>query len=133
MEERIVPLVFQGKEIIYFNFRGLTEDQDIIQHFHNARDYMLKLNRPTLQLTNVTGVYFTPNIMKNLDVLKAAEHLVIKDAVVGVTGVKKILFQIYNTMLQGKTKTFDDEEAAKQWLVSGESAEETRPSTSIVP
>lgn len=117
MEERIKTFVFKGKEIVYFDFRGLTEDQDVIDLLHKARDYTLQLGHPNLQLTNVTGVYFTPAVMKNIGILNETEHLVIKDALVGVTGAKRILFQIYSTIVKGKTKAFDDEDSAKEWLI----------------
>jgi hypothetical protein len=37
--------------------------------------------------------------------------------VVGIKGVKRILFQVYNGLVRGKAKAFDDEETAKEWLV----------------
>jgi hypothetical protein len=51
------------------------------------------------------------------ELAKEGEHLVIKDAIVGVTGIKKILFQIYNAVVRVRTKAFDTEEAAREWLV----------------
>ncbi len=117
MDERIKKISFQGKEIYYYDFRGLTEDSDVIGLLSKARDYSFQLGHPTLQMTNITGVYFTPNVMKNLGILDDVKHLVIKNAIIGVTGAKRILFQIYSTMVKGRTKSFDDEESAKEWLV----------------
>jgi hypothetical protein len=40
-----------------------------------------------------------------------------KDAVLGVKGNKRFLFQLYNFILRGNAKLFDDETVAKEWLV----------------
>jgi hypothetical protein len=115
--KRIQPVFYRGNEIIRFDLRGLEEEQDVIDFLCQGRDYLFKIDRPTLQLTNITGVYFTPLVMSQLSELaKEWEHLIIKDAIIGVTGVKKILFQIYNAVVRGKSKAFDDEETAKEWL-----------------
>ena len=41
-----------------------------------------------------------------------------KIAVVGITGIKKIFLNVYNQFIGGKTKAFETEEEAKEWLVN---------------
>ena len=116
-DKTIQHLMYKGKEIFYTDYRGLDDDE-MTSAVHEVVDYLLDLNRPTLQLTNITGVYFTPKILKLLTTLTPrVEHLIIKDAVVGVTGAKRVLFQAYNAIVNGNAKTFDDEQTAKDWLV----------------
>jgi hypothetical protein len=116
--ERIKRIFHDGKEIIRMDFQGLEDDNDVINLLTEIKNYVLNTNRPTLQLTNITGVYMTPSVMNKVSAItKETEHLVIKDAVVGVVGVKKILFQVYNTLLGGKAKAFNTEEDAMAWLV----------------
>ena len=114
---RIQRLIYKGKEIIYTDYRGMDDDE-LIATAYKVVDYLLNLNRPTLQLTNITGIYFTPKIMELLTKLTPrVEHLIIKDAVIGITGAKRILFHTYNAIVRGNAKAFDDEQAAKEWLV----------------
>ena len=116
--ERIEAIFRDGKEIIRIDFQGLEEDDNVIAFLTEIKNYVLNFNRPTLQLTNITGVYFTPSVMNQVSAItKETEHLVIKDAIVGVVGVKKILLQVYNTLVRGKAKAFNTEEDAIAWLV----------------
>ncbi len=56
--------------------------------------------------------------MKNLsEVSKSWDRFVIRDAIVGVSGIKKVLFQVYNTLIRGKAHAFENEEDAIAWLV----------------
>ena len=110
-------LYYKGKEIIYSDYRGM-EDDEVVAVATDIVAYLLKLNRPTLQLTNIEGVFFTPKVLTALTTLAPkVEHLIVKDAVIGIKGAKRILFQTYNAIIQGNAKAFDDEEAAKDWLV----------------
>ena len=116
--KRIEIVTYKEKEIVRFDYRGLTEDGEFLEALSQGAKFLLDLGRPTLQLTNIEGLFFTPPIMKKIDEAgKRIEHLVIKDAIVGVTGVKRILFQAYNAVVGGKAKAFDTEEEALEWLV----------------
>ncbi len=119
MTERIHTISHKGVEIIRFDYQGLSEDEDVIAFVDEAKHFLFDLNRSTLQLTNITGVYLTPPVMKHItEASKQVEHLVMLDAVVGVIGVKKFLFQLYNTLIRGKARAFDKEDEAKEWLVA---------------
>ena len=118
MTERIQQKRHKGKEVICFDYRGLDEEDEFIEMAEKALEYNLKLNRPTLQLTNITGCYLTPRIMEYINTtMPKVSHLIIKDALIGITGAKRILFQVYNMMVRGNARAFKDEEEALEWLV----------------
>jgi hypothetical protein len=116
--DRIRIIHYKNKKIFYTDYRGLVEDEEIETFINEIIQYQLKLNLATLQLTNVEGVFFTPRIMKSIE--KAAPILkdfIIKDAIVGITGIKRILFQFYNTIIGGNARAFQTEEEAMEWLI----------------
>ena len=115
--KRIQKIQHNGRDIVRFDFQGLTEDDEIISYIKEIEDYLLALESPTLQLNNITGVYFTPQVMNELTAAgKRWEHTVLKDAIVGVVGVKRILLRAYNAIVGGKAKAFSTEEEALEWL-----------------
>jgi hypothetical protein len=117
---RVQRLLYKNKEIIYTDFRDLDDDEKFVAVAEEVLKFLTKLNRPTLQLTNISGFFLTPKRMHVITTYTPkVEHLILKDAVVGIKGAKRILFQIYNSIVGGKAKTFDDEESAKEWLVNG--------------
>jgi hypothetical protein len=119
MTERIHTIYHKGIEIIRFDYQGLPEDEDVIAFVDEVKHFLFELNRPTLQLTNITGIYLTPTVMKHItEASKQWEHLVMLDAIIGVTEVKRFLFQLYNTLIRGKARAFDTEEEAKEWLAA---------------
>jgi hypothetical protein len=52
------------------------------------------------------------------DEMKAVSKKSTKKAILGITGLKKMFFNIYNTFTGAEAKAFDDEEAAKEYLIS---------------
>ena len=115
---RIDLIYYKNKEIVRADFQGLTEDDHLIAFMHEIDAYLKKLDRPMLRLTLIHGVYFTPKVMTHLPwVTKDLQNSTIKDAVVGVTGIKRILLQSYDAIIPGRVKAFDSEEEAKEWLV----------------
>jgi hypothetical protein len=116
--QRIEPILHGGKEIIRFDFQGLEEDDDVIEFLSDIEDYMSKNNKPSLLLTNITGVFFTPTVMRRVSAIgKGWQHLVLKDAIVGAVGVKKILMQVYSAVIEGRAKAFNSEKEAIAWLL----------------
>lgn len=111
-------ITYGGKRIFYTDYRGLETDEEIEAFIDEIVRFQLRVNRPSLQLTNIEGAYFTPQIMKRVEkAMGEVNHLIIKDAIVGVRGIKRVLFQFYNTVIGGKARAFKTEEEAKEWLV----------------
>jgi hypothetical protein len=116
--ERVTLITYKGKEIVSIDFKGLTDDDEIIAFLNELKQYLISLNRPTLQLTDLTGVDFSARVfeMVSQSTYEVAPYIR-KDAVLGVKGTKRFLFQLYNFIVRGNAKLFDDETAAKEWLV----------------
>ena len=116
--ERIRPIEHEGKEIIFFDYRGLEGDEELIAFIEEAEQYLIHLGRPTLQLTDITGVQFSPRVLEFLNkATHRVAHLILRDDVIGLTGVSQIVFKLYNFIIHGNARAFDDDVSAKNWLV----------------
>lgn len=77
-------------------------------------------NGHLLVLADFTNTYADNEIMGYLqsDEAKRAAKNVNKMAVVGITGLKKMFLQVYNTMTGSIARPCADLESAKQYLIS---------------
>jgi len=72
-----------------------------------------------LRLVNISDTPATRRFTAYIRQLgKDTKHVSVKGAIVGITGAKKVLLSGYNRLLGGAMRPFDDEEAAKEYLVS---------------
>jgi hypothetical protein len=73
-----------------------------------------------LVLADFTDTYINNRVMDYLqgEVAKKAAEKSKKTATVGVTGIKGIFMNIYNTVTKAGARNFPDRESAKDYLVS---------------
>ena len=112
-------ITYKGEEITYLDYRGKSLEE-IKAILADAAEQALKENKQRYLLTNISGIFAVPEFMEAVnDATRKTKHLTLKSAVVGVTGAKKLLFNMYNTVIGKEAKAFDDEESAKEWLIKG--------------
>ncbi len=105
--ERVVIIPYKGQEIVSLDYRGLDDEEEFLKVAYETTDFLVSLNRPTLQMTNIEGIFFTPKLMKAVQAeAPRLKPFIIKDAILGITGVKRVLFQLYSSLVDGKTKAF---------------------------
>jgi hypothetical protein len=111
----------KGKRILYVDFRRLSS-QEILLQMKESDDMVVASPTKVLYLGNIEGAAVTREVMGQLrqyadkSVRKKFEKL----AVVGVSGVKKVFFDAFVTMLDKsgvQVKSFRTEEEALKWLV----------------
>jgi len=111
----------KGKRILYVDFRKLSS-QEILLQMKESDDMVVASPTKVLYLGNIEGAAVTREVMGQLrqyadkSVRKKFEKL----AVVGVSGVKKVFFDAFVTMLDKsgvQVKSFRTEEEALKWLV----------------
>ena len=109
---------YKGKEIIYIDYRGLTEDE-MIDLAQSLRDYLKTEPGHHLRLVNISDTPATRKFTSYIRQLgKDTKHIPVKAAIVGITGAKKVLLSGYNRLLGGAMRPFDSEEDAKEYLIS---------------
>lgn len=110
---------YQGKEIIYLDYRGQTEKQ-MIEYLKQAEKTILEDNKPYLTLTNISDAFATKGFLKQAGVLgERTGHLTIKGAIVGLNAGKKVLLKVFNRLFAGKKglQPFDTEKEAMEYLI----------------
>jgi hypothetical protein len=112
---------YKDKKIYYFDHTGLPE-RELIDNINAGIKMILETydGEPILNLSNWTNTFGTNEVM---DALKTDQQKDIykkckKIAVVGISGIKKILLNAINPLTGGKTRAFNTLEEAKEWLVA---------------
>jgi len=110
-------IYYKDVKISYLDYRGLTT-KEMIEAVEAARKKSLEDNSPRPLLTNITGAFAVPEFMAKVkEAGKETKHLTTKSAIVGITGAKKILLNVFNMFTKSDMKVFDNEELAKEWLI----------------
>jgi hypothetical protein len=109
---------YKGKDILYFDHRGLKLDllDNVKRGFQMVKDYS---GPETLSLADFTDTFANPEVMAFMTSAesKEIEKKIKKQAVLGITGAKKTLFDLFNSLTGNKTRTFNTEAEAKEWLI----------------
>lgn len=109
---------YKGKEIIYIDYRGQSEDE-MLATASSLRDFLHSDPGHHLRLVNITDTPATRKFTSYIRELgKETKDIPVKAAIVGITGAKKVLLSGYNRLLGGAMRPFDDEETAKEYLIS---------------
>jgi hypothetical protein len=116
--DRVQKIQYQGKEILYINYKDLIGDDQMIATLNEAERLILLDNKPHLQLVNFINAFATPGYMAAAKKFgKRTKSLTSKSAIVGITGVKALLLKSYNFVSGDKLKAFETLEQAKEYLV----------------
>ena len=116
--QEIQKITYKSKEIVYVDYRGLSEDE-MLELAGSLRTYLLSNPNFHLRLVNISNTPATRKFTTFIRQLgKETKHVKVKAAIVGITGAKKVLLAGYNRLLGGTMKPFEDEETAKEYLVA---------------
>lgn len=120
--KRVTYINYQDKQILFLDLSRITSEN--IHDFMNAIEEcksVIKLNPPTstLVLTSVIDSYSNFEMVQKLKELTNFNKPYIKaSAVIGVTGIKKAIYQTVNRFSGRNIKIFDSEKEAKNYLIS---------------
>lgn len=111
----------KGKQIVYLDFTGISAPAEAIAAAEEAKNFFARQPRQQtlLTLTNVTGSHFDTDVVKAMRGL--AEHnkpYVRGGAVVGLSGLMRVVYTTLLHLTGRNIKAFDDVEAAKDYLAS---------------
>jgi len=117
--ERATFIKHKEKEILFLDFSN-TQPHEVLEAIEVAKP--LIRSRPAgsvLTLTDVTNARFSEAVSDGLKEFTAHNKPYVKaGAVVGVTGLKRIIFTAVMTFSRRNLETFDDIEQAKHWLAN---------------
>lgn len=113
-------ITHKGKKILYSDYRDLTNQADLINVLKEAVEITKSSAGMILRLDDFRGTgvgqeYMASAKVYGKEVLTAKTT---KVAVLGITGLKRILMKAYVTFSGEKLAPFNTEEEAKDYLVS---------------
>ena len=118
IEERIKWINYKGKEILLDDYTNLQGDYvEIIEALTN---HLINSGKKEILLLIDLNNSYTNKAVVNAftEAGKRVRPVVKRTAVLGITGVKKVLLNVVNKLSSIDANPFSTEDAAKDWLVS---------------
>lgn len=107
-----------GKDITHFDYRGLSSENDMLDMLDEMKDTLEKAENKLLVLSDFRDTTVSSSFVsrakkygKEVFKVKSAKH-----AIIGITGVKKVLLKAYKTFSGDHIIAFDSEEEALAYL-----------------
>ncbi len=116
--ERVKFIKHQDRDILYLDFSNSKTDQ-VLKIIEDAKEVIrTKPEKSILTLTDVTNARFNDAVGESMKQFAAHNKPYVKaGAVIGITGLKKIIFGAVMAFSKRNLESFDDIEEAKRWLV----------------
>mgnify|MGYP001766201937 CR=1 FL=1 len=111
---------FQGTKIFYMDFGNISSVEEIVSTMNESKDYIRRQPLGSvIALTNIGGMHFN-NTIRDLfaDFIKSNKPYIKHSAVVGVDGLKQIVYNGVMKITGRNVKAFSNASIAKSWLVS---------------
>jgi hypothetical protein len=115
--DRVRFLNHQEKEVLLLDFSN-TDTEEVMKIIAHARDLIgTRPAQSLLTLTDVTNARFNEQVGQGMKEFALYNKPYVKAAaVVGITGLKRIIFGAVMVFTQRKLEPFDSREEALQWL-----------------
>ncbi len=108
----------KGKKVLYVNYSVCKDKEEMIALLNEMADVFKKSSGNLLTVDDFTGAYGTKEFMaraKELGPIFSSKRK--KGAILGITGVKKVLLEAYNMFAKDKMVPFDSKEKAFDFVV----------------
>jgi hypothetical protein len=117
--ERINFIHHKGQEILFLNF-SRCRTEEVAPLIDRAKKVIAtRPEQSLLTLTDVTDMRFDDAVSQRMKEFTAHNKPYVRAAaVVGVTGIKKILFEAVVLFTKRKLHTFETVDQAKDWLAT---------------
>ena len=116
--ERVKFIKHEEKDILFLDFSN-TRTEEVLKIIEDAKRVIsTKPMNSLLTLTDVTNACFNDEVGDGMKQFSAHNKPYVKAvAVVGITGLRKIIFGAVVAFSKRNIESFDDVEQAKRWLV----------------
>lgn len=113
-------VAYQGISIYYMDFSGLRTEQEISAVMQECKQHIRSQSpKSVVGLANIDNMHFNANIKEIFaDFVKGNSPFMKVSAVVGVTGLKQIVFNGLMKLTGRDVKSFNHVDDAKRWLAS---------------
>jgi len=113
---------YKGKSIYYVNYSDIKTNEEfmsVIKQSNGFREKVKSESRKNLLiLVDISGSFVYGDVLTEIKKAgKITKEMTLKEAVVGISGGKKILLKIVQSFTNMNLKVFDTIEEAEDWLV----------------
>jgi hypothetical protein len=117
--ERVKFIKHEEKDILFLDFSN-TRTDEVLKIIEDAKRVIsTSPMHSLLTLTDVTNARFNDEVGNGMKQFSAHNKPYVKAAaVVGITGLKKIIFGAVMAFSKRNIESFDDVEQAKRWLAA---------------
>ncbi len=117
---RVQQLTYNGKQVFYMDFSGIKSENEIVALINECKTHIRsKTPKSVYSLTNIRDMHFSGSIKDHFsDFVKGNKDYIKASAVIGVDGLKQIVFNGLMKLTGRDLRSFNDKESALEWLVS---------------
>jgi len=115
----ISDLTYKGKRIMYVDYTHCKTTEEMIAVLNEVRREYERTTETFVAVADMRGNFGSSEFMMEASKL-AKDHLdkrTLKTAILGIIGIKKILLNAYNKVVNNKIEAFDTKEEALEYLV----------------
>ena len=113
-------ITHKGVNIYYMDFTGIKTENEVQAVIDESIQFIR--NQPphsAICLTNISDMHFNNQIKEKFqNFINGNKPYIKASAVLGVTGLKQILFNGLMKITGRDVRSFDDAESAKEWLAA---------------
>jgi len=117
---RVQIIHYKGKRIVFLDFSNVQTIEEIIVIANQAKQYIHAQPLSSVySLTTIEGMHFN-NAIRDVftELAKSNKPYVKSGSIVGVTGMKQILFNGIMKLTGRDIKAFNSIDLAREWLAS---------------
>jgi uncharacterized Fe-S cluster-containing protein len=113
---------YKGKEIYFVDYTNIKTTEDFLEVIKGTNEFREKTKamgkRDVLMLVDITGSYVYGETMDALKrAAKLSKELTMKEAIIGISGAKKIMLRIVQMFSGMQLRPFNTIDEAKEWLI----------------
>lgn len=111
---------YKGKTIFYMDFSNLIKEDEIFAMMNDCKTIIrTRTPKSIYALTNIENMHFNENIKTQFsEFAKGNKDFIKASAVVGVTGLKQIVFNGLMKLTGRDIRSFNEKESALEWLIT---------------
>jgi hypothetical protein len=112
-------ILHKGKKIMYIDYSKCKNLDEMLAVLDSAKKEYEKTTESYLTINDFSNTFGSKDFMNKAKELGPVifDKRTIKSAIIGVTGIKRILLQAYNTVVKNKQVPFDTKDEALEYLV----------------
>ena len=119
IQKRVKWIEYKGKEILHDDYTNL-QGEELVHTIEILTNHLMESGKKEiLLLIDLNDSYTNKEVVNAFtEAGKRVRPIVKRTAVLGITGVKKVLLNVVNKLSSIDANPFSTEEEAKEWLIS---------------